>query len=93
MNLILKIYAAILAYGALGPHFKPYRDLFSLQTLVSMLFISNPSVFSIYTSSSMVPFRNVVLTSIWWIFHPIVAARETKDLILVYLVVGEKVSS
>lgn len=89
----LKRYASILAHHALGACFNPYRAFLSLQTCVSLLFISNHYGCSMYTSSSMIPFRNVVFSYIWWIFHPIVVTRETKDLRVVYLVVGEKASS
>ena len=86
-------YASILAYQALGSHLKPYRAFLSLHTWVRLSWVSKPSSYFMYTSSSITPFKDAVLTSIWWICHPIWAARDITNLIEVYLEPREKVSS
>jgi hypothetical protein len=58
-------------YHALGACLSPYKVLFNLQTWESLPCTSKPSNCSIYTSSSMMPLRKVVFTSIWRIFDPI----------------------
>ncbi|WZZ42529.1 hypothetical protein YC2023_038788 [Brassica napus] len=49
----------------LGACFSPYNDLINLHTLCSLPGITKPSSCFIYTSSSKIPFKNAVLTSIW----------------------------
>ena len=71
----------------------PFNAHLSLHTCDSLLKVSNSYVYSIYTSSSINPLRNVVFTSIWWIFHPIYTDSANIDLIDEYLATGGKVSS
>jgi hypothetical protein len=47
--------------------FKPYKDLFNLQILFFCPGTIQPSGCNIYISSSRLPFRKVILTSIWCI--------------------------
>ena len=48
---------------------------------------------SMYTSSSITPFRKVVFPSIWCNFHFVLAASAMMVLIEVYLATGANVSS
>ena len=54
-----------LSYKALGACFKPYKSLSSLKTKSECVGSTNPGGYSTYTSSSISPFKNALLTSIW----------------------------
>ena len=93
---LLKTYPlqeSILEYQALGACFKPYKAFFSLQTWDSLPWISKPWGCSTETSSCMIPLRNAVFTSIWWIFQPIYATMEIAALIEEYRTTNAKISS
>jgi len=53
-----------LSYHALGAYFKPYKALSTLKTKSGCVGSTNQGGYSTYTSSSIKPFKNVLLTSI-----------------------------
>jgi len=83
----------ILVSQARGAFSSPYTAHLNFHTCNSLSKVSNLYGFSIYMSSLITLLRNVVFTSIWWIFHPIYADTPRIDLMDEYLSTGAKVSS
>ena len=74
-------------------YFSLYIAFFNLHTCVLLFLTSKPCGFSMYTSSSITPFRKVFFTSIYCNFHFVMVDRSMMVLMEVYLSTWENLSS
>lgn len=79
-------------YHTLGDCLNPYKVFLSLHTNFFLFFCTKPYGWSLKISTYIIPLKNVVFTSIWWISKFMAAPNARMYLIVINLATGANVA-